>query len=258
MTEVLNLGFLQVATAYVFTLIVILIIRIRGIKKEKEVVISTFRMTLQLVLAGYILGFIFDNPSPLLTIGFLLVMEGFAIYVILRRFKGKLSRGFKKVIAFSIVASTLLCTSFFILVVVRVTPWYSPQYFIPISGMIIGNSLTAVTLGVNSLLSQLNDNRDKVIETLVLGGSPKVATRQIINNSFDVAIMPTINNMLSMGIVVLPGMMTGQILSGTSPTVAITYQITIMLAILGASALSIITLMQLGYKSFFNEQQQLK
>ena len=258
MTEVLNLGFLQVATAYVFILIVILIIRIRGIKKEKEVVISTFRMTLQLVLAGYILGFIFDHPSPILTIGFLLVMEGFAIYVILRRFKGKLSPGFKKVIAFSIVVNTLLCTSFFVLVVVRVTPWYSPQYFIPISGMIIGNALTAVTLGVNSLLSQMNDNRDKVAEILVLGGSPKIATRKIINNSFEVAIMPTINNMLSMGIVVLPGMMTGQILSGTSPTVAITYQITIMLAILGAAALSIIMLMQLGYQSFFNEEQQLK
>jgi putative ABC transport system permease protein len=257
MTEVLNLGFLQVATAYVFTLIVLGIIRVRGIKREKEVVISTFRMTLQLILAGYILGFVFDNPSPLLTIISLLVMEGFAIYVILRRFKGQLTTKLKKVIAFSIVTNTLLCTCFFVLAVVRVGPWYSPQYFIPISGMIIGNSLTAVTLGVNSLLREMNDNKDIVMESLILGGSPKVATRKIINNSFDVAIMPTINNMLSMGIVVLPGMMTGQILSGTSPTVAITYQITIMLAILGAAALSIITLLQLGYKSFFNEEQQL-
>lgn len=84
-----------------------------------------------------------------------------------------------------------------------------------------------------------------------------MATRDIINSTFDGAIMPTINSMLGMGIVFLPGMMTGQILSGIAPTTAIAYQIAIMLGILGSVSLSVILMLILGYRTFFNEQDQL-
>ncbi|NLV47233.1 MAG: ABC transporter permease, partial [Clostridiaceae bacterium] len=80
---------------------------------------------------------------------------------------------------------------------------------------------------------------------------------QILDNAFDAAILPTINSMVGMGIVFLPGMMTGQILSGISPVTAIEYQIAIMLGILGSVALTVILFIQIGYKTFFNEQDQL-
>lgn len=117
--------------------------------------------------------------------------------------------------------------------------------------------MTGISLGVKSLLEGMTTQKALVEEALILGATPQAATRKIINSTFDVAIMPTIQSMVGMGIVFLPGMMTGQILSGTSPTTAIAYQIAIMFGILGAVALTVILLLQLGYRTFFNKEDQL-
>ena len=257
MNGVVDLTILQVAVAYIFVLIVLVIVKVRKIHKEKEIVISSIRMTLQLILTGYILVYIFNNPNPFITCGIVILMESFAIYTIFKKFKGKLSIQLKKVIAFSMSIGTLSCITYFLLVVVRLSPWYSPQYFIPIAGMLIGNSMTGISLGVKSLIEGMVAQKNLVEEALVLGATPQAATKKIINSTFDAAIMPTINSMLGMGIVFLPGMMTGQILSGTSPTTAISYQIAIMLGILGAVSLTVIIMLQLGYRTFFNEESQL-
>jgi putative ABC transport system permease protein len=146
---------------------------------------------------------------------------------------------------------------FFIFVVIHISPWYDPRYFIPIAGMFIGNSMTGISLGVSRLVDGITDNRHLIESALMLGASPKNASREIVNNAFDSAILPTINSMVGMGIVFLPGMMTGQILSGISPITAIEYQIAIMLGILGSVALSVILFVQMGYKTFFNNEHQL-
>lgn len=258
MKGVLDLTVWQVALAYVFVLLVLVILRVRGIKREKELIISSVRMTLQLILTGYVLVYIFANPHPFFTIAMILLMEAFAVYTVYKRFKGKLSKHLKYVILISISIGTLLCLVYFLLVVVRISPWYDPQYFIPIAGMLVGNSMTGISLGVKSLLDGMTTQKALVEEALVLGATPKAATAKIINSAFDAAILPTINTMVGMGIVFLPGMMTGQILSGTAPTTAITYQIAIMLGILGAVSLSVILLLQLGYRTFFNKDDQLQ
>jgi putative ABC transport system permease protein len=85
----------------------------------------------------------------------------------------------------------------------------------------------------------------------------KLAIKDILNSSFDNAILPTLNSMIGMGIIFLPGMMTGQILSGISPTTAITYQIAIMLGILGSTSITVITMLKLGYRTFINSESQL-
>jgi len=184
-------------------------------------------------------------------------MEFFAINTIYKKFKSKLSNPLKRVIALSISIGTLTCLLYFLLIVIRIAPWYEPQYFVPIAGMLIGNSMTGISLGVQSLLEGMTTQKNLVEEALILGATPQSATRNIINHAFDAAIMPTINSMVGMGIVFLPGMMTGQILSGTSPTTAIAYQIAIMLGILGAVSLTVIVMLQLGYRTFFNEEIQL-
>lgn len=257
MDEVLHLSIYQVALAYVFVLIVLFIVRRRKIHREKELVIASLRMTLQLVLIGYVLVFLFANPHPLLTLLIIAVMEGFAIFTVFRKFKKKLSKKLQKIIAISMLSGTLSCLAFFLLIVVRIDPWFDPRYFIPLAGMLVGNSMTGISLGVKSLLEGMTTQRNQVEQALILGATPQDATRGIINQTFDSAIMPTINSMLGMGIVFLPGMMTGQILSGTVPTTAIAYQIAIMLAILGAVSLTVIMLLQLGYKTFFNTADQL-
>ncbi len=257
MKGVMNLNVVQVAFAYVFVLIVLVIVRSRDIRREKEIILSSVRMTLQLILVGYALVYVFEYPNALITILLIVLMESFAVYTVFRKFRGKLSSRLKQVIAFSMAAGTISCLLYFLLIVVRISPWYDPQYFIPIAGMIVGNSMTGISLGVKSLLDGMTSQRILVEEALILGATPFDASRDIINNTFDAAIMPTINSMLGMGIVFLPGMMTGQILSGTVPTTAIAYQIAIMLGILGAVSLTVILMLNLGYRTFFNKEGQL-
>ncbi len=257
MKGIIELTPFQLALAYLSVLVVILILQKRSIRKEKEVLIASIRMTLQLILTGFVLTFIFENPHPLLTFGFLAVMETFAVYTVFKKFKGKLQPALKRVIALSLIAGTVGSLLYFLWVVVRIDPWYDPQYFIPIAGMLIGNSMTGISLSVQSLVRSMTERRAYVEEALILGATPKKAVDEIVNSTFDAAILPTINSMIGMGIVFLPGMMTGQILSGTSPQTAVLYQAAIMLGILGAVSLSVISLLVFGTRTFFNDQAQL-
>lgn len=257
MNGIIDLGLWQVMSAYAFVLLVLAIIKKRGIRREKEILITSVRMTVQLVLAGYALALVFDHPSPAITAGIIILMEWFAVRTVYKKFEGKLSGKMKKAVAISMTAGTLSCLLFFLFIVVRIDPWYNPQYFIPIAGMLVGNSMTGISLGVKSLIESMTTQKSLVEEALILGATPRMATKAIVDNTFDAAIMPTINSMVGMGIVFLPGMMTGQILSGTLPTTAVAYQISIMFGILGAVALSVILMLHLGYRSFFNEEDQL-
>lgn len=257
MDDVMDLSFLQLAAAYIFILILIVIVRVRRIPREKEILLATVRMSLQLVLVGYLLVYLFDNPNPFYTLVIIAIMQVFAIYNVYKRTKYPLGGAMKKHIAFAMAIGILTSLFFFILVVLDVTPWYEPRYFIPIAGMIIGNSMTGVSLGVNNLISGFEANKSQIEGALMLGATPKHAARKVVNQAFDSAMLPTINSMVGMGIIFLPGMMTGQILSGTSPIVAVEYQIAIMLGIVGSVSLTVILYLQLAYKSFFNERLQL-
>ncbi len=258
MSGVKNLAFWQVGLAFLFVCLVILLARWRGLRREWQIALASVRMTLQLVAAGYILTWMFQYPSPWLTLLAVLLMESFAVFTAFRKFKGRLSRALKRAIALSLSSGTLLCLFYFLFAVVGVAPWYDPQYFIPLAGMLIGNSMTGVSLGVNALLEGMTTRRALVEEALILGASPKKAAAGVVNFAFDSAILPSINSMVGMGIVFLPGMMTGQILSGTPPLTAISYQICIMLGIFGSVGLSVILCLQLGYRSFFTPQAQLR
>ncbi|MBZ4664563.1 MAG: fetB [Caloramator sp.] len=258
MNGAVKLSIMQVLSAYLFILILLLIVKRRGLNREKEIIISTTRMTLQLILTGYILTYIFKNPNPFITLLVISIMEIFAIQNIIKRSKTKLSYELKKVVIFSMIVGTLFTLFYFILIVINIKPWYNPQYFIPLAGMIIGNSMTGISLGINKLIDGFKNQIDVIECSLMLGASPKDACKPILDNAFDSAILPTINSMVGMGIVFLPGMMTGQILSGSSPLVAIEYQIAIMLGILGSVSISVIIFLLLGYKTFFNNRMQIK
>lgn len=257
MNQTLDLNLIQLISAYIFVVILLFIVRIRGIKKEKEILIASIRMTLQLILTGNILVYIFDNPSPIYTVLIIILMEGFAIYNIFKRVKEDISKSLKKIIALSMVIGTISSLLYFLLVVVNISPWYNPRYFIPIAGMLIGNSMTGISLGVSRLIDGMKSKKNLIESALMLGATPKMAVNNIIDNAFDSAVLPTINSMVGMGIVFLPGMMTGQILSGLSPITAIKYQIAIMLGILGSVSLTVIIFVNLGYKTFFNTNSQL-
>lgn len=256
--SVMNLSVLQLSIAYVFVLIMLIIFKSRGIKRERQILIASTRMTIQLTIMGYILMFVFKNPSWWLTSIMIAIMISFAIHNSINRVKYPMPKELKRIISFSMTFGGLLTAVFFIIIVLNVRPWFNPQYFIPISGMIIGNSMTGIALGANKLCSSFEDKRIEIENSLMLGASPAAAAKEIVNSAFDTAILPTMNNMLTMGIVSLPGMMTGQILSGTFPITAIKYQIGIMLAILGSTAVSTVIFVTLGYRTFFTKDSRLR
>jgi putative ABC transport system permease protein len=257
MQGIIDLNIWQMIAAYLFIVILLLIVKSRGISREKEILISTIRMTVQLIFTGYVLVYLFNNIHPLLTVFVICIMEVFAINNIYKRVKTPLSKDLKKIIALAMLFGTLSSLLYFLLIVVNITPWYDPRYFIPIAGMLIGNSMTGITLGITRLVDGILSQKHLIESALMLGATPKAASKKIVDNAFDSAILPTINSMVGMGIVFLPGMMTGQILSGTSPVTAIEYQIAIMLGILGSVSLTVVLFVHLGYKTFFNNDSQL-
>ncbi len=258
MNEIIEIGIVQLFAAYIFLVILLVITRRQGIGKEKEILISSLRMTIQLIIMGYVLVYIFQVNHYLLSIGALVFMEYFAIRNIYSRIKVKINLRLRKVISLSMISGTSLTILFFLLVVIGLSPWYETRYFIPIAGMIIGNSMTGISLGAERLIDGIKNRKELVEGALMLGATPERATKSIVNDAFTAAIIPTINSMVGMGIVFLPGMMTGQILSGVSPITAIEYQIAIMLGIMGSVSLTVFVMVQLGYKTFFNERSQLE
>ncbi len=255
---VIDIPLIQLIIAYVFVLVLVAIVKSQNIGREKQVLIAATRMTLQLVLIGFVLEYIFEAPHPAITLLILLVMQGFAIQNIFARVSTKLSFDMKKTVGFSMAAGTIFSLFFFLLAVIGLDPWYYPRYFIPIGGMIIGNSMTGISLGVEHLVNEIKKDPARIENALMLGASPTQATRSVANQAFYNAVLPTINSMIGMGIIFLPGMMTGQILSGVDPLLAIRYQIAIMMGILGSVTLTVFLLVRLGIRTYFNDRMQLQ
>lgn len=258
MPEIIEINLLQLTAAYVFLLILLIIVRRQGIGQEKEILIGSLRMTVQLVMAGYVLVFILDQRHFVFSLLALVVMETFAVRNIFARLGAKISKPLRRVIIFATLGGTLSSLLYFLLVVLNLTPWYDARYFVPLAGMIIGNSMTGVALGADRLLDGMKNRRGQVEAALMLGSSPHEATRIIVNDAFATAILPTMNSMVGMGIVFLPGMMSGQIIAGISPLTAISYQIAIMMGILGGVSLSVFIMVKFSYRTFFNSQEQLR
>jgi putative ABC transport system permease protein len=212
-------------------------------------------MTVQLVLAGLILTYIFKQPHPVFVILYIIAMLIFSIRRTLSKNK-QLNKNFKISVAVSLTFSGLFILAYFVMIVVGESI-FNPQYTIPLAGMIIGNSMTGVTLGLKSFNENIKNQRSKIEALLNLGVTPKKILLPYVNNALETALLPTLNNMLGMGIISLPGMMTGQILSGTKPTTAIMYQIAIMIAICTAVCLTVFCSLNFGYRTLYNKRNQM-
>ncbi len=255
MNDTVQISIFNFALIYLLLIIVGIIMKVSKINQTKLLLVASIRMTVQLALAGYVLTYIFDKPSPILVCAYVISMCVFAVYRILSVNKG-LNRKFKLIIAGSISLSAIFIISFFVTVVVGES-LFNPQYTIPISGMIIGNAMTGITLGVKTFMAKTKDSKLQIEVLLNQGAKPKNILKPFVNNALETALLPTINSMLGMGIVSLPGMMTGQILSGELPTTAILYQISINICLAAVVSLSVFLSLNLGYKTLYNKQNQL-
>lgn len=253
----MEISLLRLGGGYLLVLLVLALAARMKIGRTGEILVATVRMTVQLVAVGYLLEFIFARPAWWITLLVLAVMETFAIRNVFARVKFPASPELKRVIVFSMLAGTLVVVFAFLGVIVGIRPWWEPRYFIPIAGMLVGNSMTGISLGFERLASGIRDNAPRIEGALMLGATPRAAAHRYARDAFAAAILPTINAMLGMGIVFLPGMMTGQILSGSSPVLAIRYQIAIMLGILAAVTITVFLMTELGYRTFFSRDKRL-
>lgn len=257
MTDLLAIEPWRLAASYLFLILLLIMSQLLKLRRGKEFLVAAVRMTLQLVMVGYILEFVFSQRHILVTLTIMFFMQSFALVTIFSRFKGKINPRMKKVVALAMFIGTSVPLAYFMIVVIAANPWYEPRFFIPIAGMTIGNSMTGITLGTERLAQVFQTSRARIEEALMLGATPQLAVGDFLSDTFSAAIIPTINAMLGMGIIFIPGMMTGQILAGASPLDAIKYQIVIMMGILGSVALAVFLIIQLGYRTFFNERAQL-
>lgn len=255
MKGVIELNIAQFLLIYLLLVIVALIMRRSKIDQIKLLTVASFRMTVQLILAGLILSYIFQNPHPIFTLAYLAAMVLFSLYRTISQ-NAWLTPRFRLATAVSIALSGLFVIGYFILLVVG-TNFFDPQYTITIGGMVIGNSMTGVTLGLKTFHNKIRDQRPRLEALLDMGVEPQRILLPIVNASLETALLPTLNNMLGMGIVSLPGMMTGQILAGTLPMTAIFYQIAIMIAICTAVCLTVFCTLHFGYQTLYNKRYQI-
>ena len=202
----------------------------------RDILVGTIRTFAQLFLMGWVLGLVFAVESPWLVLGLFLVMAGAAAHTARGRVTEKAVR-FAWPMYGSMAAVYLLVTITVTGAIIHAEPWWKPQYFLPIGGMVLGNSMNSVAVALDRLFSDLRARAAMVEMQLCLGADAAEASADIVRTAIRAGMIPSINSMMAVGLVSLPGMMTGQILGGSDPTLAIRYQIVVMLMIVGATAL---------------------
>jgi putative ABC transport system permease protein len=255
--QMLQLDLAHLALAYALILLTAALARWQRFGGARDLLWASVRMVLQLLAVGYLLEAVFTLRHPLAVLAILLAMGLFALQVIGSRSTEKMPR-FYRVMAGSLLVGCGLVTWFFCIAVVGVDPWYDPRYLIPLAGMIIGNAMNGASLAAERLAAQIRERRREIEAALCLGATPRQAVAPLLGNAFRAAMIPATNTMAAMGIVALPGMMTGQILSGTAPIIAVRYQIGIMCAITAAVALTSFLILFYGYRTYFTSDHRLR
>lgn len=223
---------------------------------EKSLLIATLRMTTQLLLIGYLLHWVFALDNLVWILGLALAMTLIASSSAV----GRTRRRYPRILWNSF--ASIFCASMFVTLIgisgiVRVDPWYNPQYLFPLLGMVLGNTLNGISLALDRFLEEITARRYRVETLLALGATRWEAAHEVIKEAARTGMIPILNSMMVMGIVSLPGMMTGQILAGADPVDAVHYQIVIVFMIASASALGIMGVLLLAYRNVLNRRHQL-
>ncbi len=226
---------------------------------EKRLLIAALRSVLQLTLLGLVLKSLFAQSNPLFIGALALFMLGVAGYEVMarqqRRFKGLWGIGIGTL---SMFISSFSITMLALQLVVRVEPWYTPQYLIPLLGMLLGNTMSGMAIALDNLTRSAWQQKGAIESRLILGQNWDSAIGVIRRDALRSGLIPIINAMAAAGVVSLPGMMTGQILAGSPPLEAAKYQIMILLLIAGGTGLGAIVAVWIGSRRLFDDRQRLR
>ncbi|MAO63746.1 MAG: iron export ABC transporter permease subunit FetB [Balneola sp.] len=224
---------------------------------NKKLGIATVRMTLQLLFVGYYLEYLFELDNAWLNAAWIMIMVLVADFATIDR--SELNR--KKSLLIPIFAATffgiIVIDMFFLEAVIQLPKFLAAQYTIPITGMVLGNCLRSNVIGINAFYYSLNEHQERYRFYLCCGATRSEAVFPFFQDALKKSANPTLASMATIGLVSLPGMMTGQILSGSSPLIAIKYQIMIMLAIFSGTVLSVYLGIKLSNRFVFYDNDVL-
>jgi putative ABC transport system permease protein len=217
---------------------------------------GTVRCVVQLTLVGYALVWIFSVDHPLFLALVVAFMSFMAALTATRRTPNVWD--FPSALAFlAMVSSAYIVMVIVCALIIQPDPWYKSSVAIPIAGMILGNAVNGVALALDRLYAEVDSKRDEIESLLALGARPWEATSDAAREALRAGLTPTINSLMVVGLVSLPGMMTGQILGGVNPLDAIRYQIVVMFMITTAVAIGSILLIALSFRRLFTEDMAL-
>ncbi len=235
----------------VFVLIPLLLSKVFKLGLEKDTIIATIRSIIQLLIVGYVLQFVFAAEHFIYIVLMILLMIGAATQN--ARKKGITIKGitWKLVLTFSFIE---ILTQIILLGLHIIPP--TAQYIIPISGMVIGNSMVLAILFLNRFTAELESHQDETELILSLGGTPKQAVHRQLVQSIQASTIPTIESQKTIGLVQLPGMMSGQIIAGADPVQAVFFQLLVLFLLLTTAVITSILLGYLSYPTLFNQRMQ--
>ena len=246
------MSFLTLSIALIFVIIPIVLSKTLHLGIEKDTIVAVIRSIIQLLAVGYFLQYVFNSEQMIFIILMLLLMIGAATQNARR--KGATIKGITWKLIVTFIFIELLTQS--ILLGFDITP-ATAQYIIPISGMVIGNSMVLAILFLNRFTAEIETRRDETELVLSLGGTPKQAIHKQLTTSIQASTIPTIESQKTIGLVQLPGMMSGQIIAGANPVEAVQFQLLILFLLLTTAVVTSILLGYLSYPTLFNERMQL-
>lgn len=241
MTAYIQLSYVDLAFAAVFLILNAVFSLALKLGLERQLLIASLRMVVQLLMVGLVLKAVFALASPWVTLLIAALMIGFAGREVWARQERRLSGmwGYSLGATSMMLAGTFV-TLFALTTQISPTPWWSPQYALPLFGMVLGNTMTGVSLGLDTLHSAMHREKNAIEAQLLLGRTRWQAVTPASRRALRSGFTPIINAMAATGVVSLPGMMTGQILSGVDPQEAVKYQLLIMFLIGGATGLGVL------------------
>ncbi|MBY7142506.1 iron export ABC transporter permease subunit FetB [Virgibacillus sp. NKC19-3] len=245
------MSFLTLAITLIFVLIPIILSKTFNLGLEKDTLIATIRSIIQLLVVGYILQFVFNAEHMIYIMLMIMVMIAAATQN--ARKKGASIKGITWKLVVTFIFVEILTQS--ILLGLHITP-PTAQYIIPISGMVIGNSMVLGILFLNRFTAEMQSRQDETELILSLGGTPKQAIHKQLITSIQASTIPTIESQKTIGLVQLPGMMSGQIIAGADPVQAVLFQLLILFLLLTTAVVTSIMLGSLSYPTLFNQRMQ--
>lgn len=251
-----SISYMGILYLSLLTIPVLLVNQYLEIKMNKAILVSIVRMVIQLSLVGLYLQYIFDLNNPVLNITYLLLMMMVATISVSHSTQLKLKKLYVPLFL-SMVIPNLLMVLFFNRFVIDLRHVFDARYIITIGGMLLGNVLSGDIVGLNAFYKGISDNKDRFNYDLALGASRFQAYKPYLKAAIIASIKPTVASMATIGLVSLPGMMTGQILGGSVPIEAIMYQIAIMIAIFVARYFNIIGAILFTQHMMFDDNDQL-